>query len=335
MIDDEESPTAEVRRAADLSEVVGLDPARYDRQAVLERVGLPGEETRRWWRAMGLVEAPDGVVAFGRDDVAMARALKLVLQQGPAAEEHIYRLARLLGGSFSRIAEAQAEVIDDMLQTYPDFGPVDTPAERAAALQSPEATMLMNVLEESLLYVWRRHLHGALGRWVGADPENADQAVGFADISGFSAMSKRLDPEILEDVIDHFEAQTVDVVSTHDGRVVKFIGDEALFVVEDVGTAVDVALDIVDRMGEGDHPVAMHCGIAHGPTVTIGGDVFGNTVNLAKRLTDIARRGKVVLTRDDSEELQERDDLRLSRLRRNLELKGLGRTPIVNVTRRP
>ena len=329
-----ESPTEELRRAADLTEVVGLHRAKYDRAGVLRRVGLDGADTRRWWRAMGIVEVPDDVVAFSRDDVFMARALVQVLLQDEHSEEHIFRLARLLGGSSSRIAEAQSAVLDDMLSQIDSVGPLDSPAHRMAALQTPEARQLLDVFETSLLYVWRRHLFAALGRWVGADEDQTEQAVGFADISGFSAMSKRLRSSELAEVIERFEAEAIDVVSTHDGRVVKFIGDEAFYVVADVPTAVDVALELGERMAEGDNPIPLHCGIAEGPTVTIGGDVFGNTVNLAKRLTTVARKDKVVLTKESARQLADRDDLQVHRVPRVFELKGIGRAQLVSVNRR-
>ena len=330
-----ESPTEELRRAADLTEIVGLHRAKYDRAGVLERVGLDGIDTRRWWRAMGIVEVPDDVVAFSRDDIYMARALVEVLLQDEHSEQHIFRLARLLGGSSSRIAEAQSAVLEDVLSQLGSVGPLDSPANRLAALQTPEASQLLDVFETSLLYVWRRHLFAALARWVGADDDQAELAVGFADISGFSAMSKRLHTAELAEVIERFEAQAIDVVSAHDGRVVKFIGDEAFYVVDDVPTAVDVALELCERMAEGDDPIPLHCGIAQGPTVTIGGDVFGNTVNLAKRLTTVARRNKVVLTKEAARELDGRDDLVTHRVPRVFELKGIGREQLVSVTRRP
>jgi class 3 adenylate cyclase len=169
---------------------------------------------------------------------------------------------------------------------------------------------------------------------VGAEEDQAVQAVGFADISGFSALSKRITTEDLSEIVEAFERESVDVVTHHDGRVVKFIGDEVLFVVDSVGTAVDVALELSERMASA-IPVQLHCGIAHGPTITIGGDVFGNTVNLAKRLTAVARRNKVVLTKATATvALADRDDLEQHRVARVFELKGIGRTQIVSVSRR-
>lgn len=319
--------------ADDLADAVGLSKARYDRATLLHKAKLEGVDTAKWWRAMGLVEVEDDVVAFGRDDLAMVRALRIVEGQDDNGAEHIFRLARLLGGSFSRIAEAQTRVLDDMLNQFRE-DELDTPAARADALSSPEAEALLELLDQAMTYVWRRHLFASLGRWIGADPEEDRQAVGFIDISGFSQMSKRTEPQVLADVVERFESEAVDVVSHHGGRVVKFIGDEAFFVVDDIPTAVDVALEVADRMAAGEPHVALHTGIATGPTVSIAGDVFGNTVNLAKRLTDVARKGKVVIPRDDSEVLKGRDDLVVRRVARSFDLKGVGRTSAVNVSRK-
>lgn len=318
--------------ADDLAEAVGLSKARYDRATLLHKAKLEGVDTSKWWRAMGLVEVPDDVVAFGREDLAMARALRIVMGQEDGAD-HVFRLARLLGGSFSRIAEAQTRVLDDMLSQFRE-GDLDTPAARAEAILSPDSEALLELLDQSMIYVWRRHLFAALGRWIGAPPDEEEKACGFVDISGFSQMSKRTAPQVLAEVVERFESEAVDVVSHHGGRVVKFIGDEAFFVVDDIPAAVDVALEVGDRMAKAEPRVALHTGIALGPTVSIAGDVFGNTVNLAKRLTDVARKGKIVVPRDDAEVLKGRDDLTIRRVTRSLDLKGVGRTSAVSISRK-
>lgn len=334
--DPEESHTTEVRRAADLAELVGLSKARYTRDELRAKVDMGDTETdtATWWRAMGLVEVPAGTVAFNSDDLAMVRALKAVLADGDANEDHVLRLARLLGGSMSRIAEAQVSVIEDVLTNLELGVSMDTAGERSAALASDPAGALIDVFEQSMLYIWRRHLFASFGRWIGADPDHDSQAVGFVDISGYSHMSKRLDSRVLAEVIERFESEVVDVVSTHSGRVVKFIGDEAFFVTHDLPTAAHVALEMVERMQDGDPRVDVHGGIAYGPTVTIAGDVFGNTVNLAKRLTDVARKGKILMPKDDTELFEGLDDLAVRRMGRSFDFKGVGRTAAVSVSRR-
>ncbi len=332
--DPEESHTTEVRRAADLAELVGLSKARYTRDELLAKVDMGDTDTAMWWRAMGLVEVPEGTVAFNADDLAMVRALKAVLADGDASEDHVLRLARLLGGSLSRISEAQVSVIEDVLINLDGDLAMDSAGERAAAIASDPAAALIELFEQSMLYIWRRHLFASLGRWVGADPDHDSQAVGFIDISGFSHVSKRLESDVLAELIERFESEVIDLVSVHGGRVVKFIGDEAFFVVADLPTAAQVALEMVDRMRAGEPRVEVHGGIAYGPTVTIAGDVFGNTVNLAKRLTDVARKGRILMPRDDAELLEGHDEFVLKRMSRSFEFKGVGRTPTVSVTRR-
>jgi adenylate cyclase len=330
-----EHPAGAQLRADQIAEAIGLDAAVYDRRTVADAVGLPTEETVQWWRAMGIVEVPDGVVAFGETDLDMASLLAELLAADAHHRDDVMRLARLLGGSFSRIAEAQVRVMEEVLSEVLAEDGLDTPAQRAEALLSPEGRGLLEIFQQSVMYVWRRHLFATLGRWVGAEEDQAVQAVGFADISGFSALSKRITTDELAEIVDTFEREAVDVVTHHDGRVVKFIGDEVLFVVDSVGVAVDIALELSERMAASSVPVQLHCGVAHGPTITIGGDVFGNTVNLAKRLTAVARRNKVVLTKATAvAALSERDDLQLHRVARVFELKGIGRTQIVSVSRR-
>lgn len=331
--DPDESHTTEVRRAADVAELVGLSKARYTRDELLLKVDAGDTDIATWWRAMGLVEVPHGTVAFNADDLAMVRALKAVIAEGDASENHVLRLARLLGGSLSRISEAQVSVIEDVLTNLEPGVAMDTAADRSAALASEPSSALIELFEQSMLYVWRRHLFASLGRWIGVDPDHDTQAVGFVDISGFSHMSKRLDSGVLAEVIERFESEVVDVVSTEGGRVVKFIGDEALFVAPDLPTAARVALDVVDRMRAGDPHVDVHGGIAFGSTVTVAGDVFGNTVNLAKRLTDVARRGRILMPKIDTELFEGDEDLTVRRVGRSFDFKGVGRTAAVAVSR--
>ncbi len=69
----------------------------------------------------------------------------------------------------------------------------------------------------------------------------------------------------------------------------------------------------------------MRGGLSHGPVVEIQGDVFGQTVNLASRLTEVARPGTVIVSEPFKEALENSDDLVLRRIRRIAMLKGVGR----------
>jgi adenylate cyclase len=82
-------------------------------------------------------------------------------------------------------------------------------------------------------------------------------------------------------------------------RLVKTIGDAVMLVSPDVDRLVETALELVeaaDREGE-DFP-QLRAGVAAGPAINRGGDWYGHTVNLASRLTGVARPGSVLV--DDS-----------------------------------
>jgi adenylate cyclase len=131
-------------------------------------------------------------------------------------------------------------------------------------------------------------------------------------------------------VVDEFESAATDSVAVHGGQVIKFIGDEVLFVAPTLDVGVDIALDLLER--DEDAP-EVRCGLAFGPTVGLGGDVFGPTVNLAARLTSVARPGRLLLPHDLSEQLDDRADLVVKRVGRKLDLKGIGSTRVATVTR--
>jgi len=340
---------------ADVTAAVGLEPAVYRRGEVEAHVGLPHDDMVRWWRAMGFAEVPEDEIAFGDDDVRMATSLAALLASGSVAERDVLRLTRVLGASFSRIAEAQVSLLGDSVEVSLHEQLDIEPADGSGVA----TTELLAMLEEAIVYVWRRHLVAALGRRLrledelaaieappdgsGIDPDHEEPddgsgdpdphgvratTIGFVDIVGFSKLSKQLGADELADLVDAFEASALEVSATKGARIVKFIGDAAMYVAEDLATGVRVGLELQARARSGDFPVELHCGVAHGPAVTMGGDVFGQTVNLASRLTDVARRNSVAVPRDCAPELAEHDDLSVRNVRRTYDLKGIGRTRI-------
>ncbi len=311
--------------------LVKLDPPMFRRADVADLGGVPNDQTIRWWRAMGFPEVPDDEPAFSNQDVEMVRQLNSLLVVGLVDHDDILRLARLMGASFSRLADAQIAVIDEFLASIPGADPTESRRTRLAAMVTDADTDVLDFLEDSMSYVWRRHLLAALGRWLSVDDDSAEQTVGFADLSGFSRLAKRLNGPELTDTIETFETVAFDVVSAHEGRVVKLIGDEVMFVTPSIDEAVAISLDMITRLEPIDAVPAIHCGVAHGPTVTVGGDVFGPTVNLASRLTEVARPGTVAIPRGSDHHLDERDDLDVRRVHRTFDLKGVGRTSILSI----
>lgn len=279
---------------------------------------------------MGFPEVPDDALAFREEDVEMVKRLDTLLHEDVIDESEVMRLARIMGASFSRLVEAQLEVIDELL-SRPDENGVRPRKIDLASVAAATETDIMDTLETTLLYVWRRHLLAAIGQRLTVEEEEGEQAVGFADLSGFSRVSKKATGREISEIIDRFETVAFDVVSAHEGRVVKLIGDEAMFVTRTLDDAVAIGVDLIARLEPIEIMPAVHCGIAYGPTVTVGGDVFGPTVNLASRLTDVARRGTIALPSELADQLSDGDTFDVRKVRRTYDLRGAGRTTILAV----
>jgi adenylate cyclase len=166
---------------------------------------------------------------------------------------------------------------------------------------------LMRVLEEMgrpfeglLIYAWRRHLAAAVARVQALraneeDLNTVQLTVGFADIVSFTALSNQLSEERIGDLVELFESRCSDVVASQHGRVIKSIGDSVLFVNDDPVRAYDTAEGIINVVGRDARMPDVRVGLASGSVVMRLGDVFGPPVNLAARLTAVARRNRVII----------------------------------------
>ena len=122
--------------------------------------------------------------------------------------------------------------------------------------------------------------------------------IGFADLSGFTALTRRLSEHDLRALLETFESLATDVVGERGGRIVKTIGDEVLFQVEDPACGVEIALDLIDAVAAAPNLPELRAGLAYGEVVSRLGDVYGSTVNIASRLTSISRPGWVLVDRE-------------------------------------
>lgn len=123
-------------------------------------------------------------------------------------------------------------------------------------------------------------------------------AVLFADVAGSTALYEVLGDERAFSLVDRCLAVMGDCTAQAGGRVVKTIGDAVMAVFPDPDAAAGAAIAMqegVDQLGpqEGVR-LRLRIGFHHGPVVEREGDVFGDTVNLASRLGDLASKGQVV-----------------------------------------
>ena len=317
-----------------LNRLVRLSAPTLRRVDIERQTGVDSARTVRWWRAMGFAVLDPDAPGFGAADVAIVRRIAALEDAGLVSDESVLRLARLLGSTFSRVAEAQVELLDEVLAGLgADTGL--SSHERLAAIIDAADDDVLDLMESAVTYVWRRHLSSALATRLRDDATESMQAVGFVDLSGFTRLGLEIGAGELADLVDAFESATFDVLSEHGARVVKLIGDEVLFVADSLEMAVDAVLELNAVLGDVPGMPMTHSGVAYGHTINLGGDVYGATVNLAARLRSVARPGAIALAREQAQVMEDRPDLVLRKIRRTYDFKGIGRTRISTVSRNP
>jgi len=300
-----------------LGDVVGLveafllgDAPSLTRDQVAEEAGVPLAMAMELWRLSGFPHAEEDEVAFTAADVEALRLTHDLMRLGVLSPDRQAALVRTWGRSFARLAEWQTSLLGDVaLEHGADADILDLAGEvlpRVEALQS---------------YIWRRHLVSAAARvlpMLSTGQAEVPLAVGFVDIVGYTAHSRTIDEGELVDLVEGFEAEMAALVGdVPQGRVIKSLGDAVLYVCPSPLDAVTVALEAI-AAGEEDELAfpRVRAGVAYGPVVPRLGDVFGPTVNLASRLTSVARPGTVVCDEGAAEALAEETAVQVRRLRR-------------------
>ena len=162
---------------------------------------------------------------------------------------------------------------------------------------------------------------------VGSNEASAEVCVGFADLVGFTSQTQQLATSSLAEVVRRFESIAYDVIPTFGGRVVKMIGDEVMFVNDDVERSCRTALELARRYREDEELSDVRVGLARGPVLDLDGDVYGATVNLASRIVSVAYPGSVVISQELHEVVHGDETFTFTSLRTHY-LKGIGRVPL-------
>ena len=123
-----------------------------------------------------------------------------------------------------------------------------------------------------------------------------EQTIGFADLVGYTDRSRGLSTTELASAVGDFETTVTDLVSQHGGRLVKFIGDEAMFVVDDPAKGCELGLALANAFASDPALPPVRVGLAAGPAVALYGDYYGEVVNLAARLVKAAEPSQVLVS---------------------------------------
>ncbi len=127
---------------------------------------------------------------------------------------------------------------------------------------------------------------------------NQSQAIMFADVSGSSVLYKQLGNERAKAIIDESVQFMTALTIVHEGTLVKTIGDEIMARFDKASQACEAALAIQRRAIKEPHlkDLGIRIGIAFGEVLITTSDVFGDHVNDAACLTQIARANQIVIT---------------------------------------
>ncbi len=272
--------------------ILGEDPVLTAMEVAAE-TGVTIEQAQRLWRALGFPEH-GSAVAFTRGDVGALSTVVGLIDGGLLDFDLAVNLTRAVGQTMARLSDWEVSALVHRVEQL-DHG--DSPDRLDIARQMLES--FETPFEELLVYVWRRHLAAAIARTAMLssrdDLHTTELTVGFADIVSFTALSNELSEDRIGDLVELFEARCADVVAAQRGRVIKSIGDSVLFVNDDPIRAYDTAEGIINVVGRDTRMPDVRVGLASGSVVMRLGDVFGPPVNLASRLTGVARRNRIII----------------------------------------
>jgi adenylate cyclase len=299
----EDGVSLEELRAAVAEDRLALLPVervlggRFTAREIERETGLPADNLLRRRRLLGLPEAGPEDRVFAAPDVDAARSMKLFLDAG-LGEHALDDVTRVLGESMARLA---ATVAGGFVEAFLEPGDSEHDVARRFA---DLAEQLTPALGPVLIAAFAAHLRegvsrGILGRnelEAGQLSDSQELTICFADLVGFTRLGGELELEDLGSVAGRF-AELAGDVTRPPVRLVKTIGDAAMFVSPNPAAVVSVALSLVEEAEAAELP-ALRAGLAHGTAVLRAGDFYGHPVNLASRVTGIARPGSVLCTEE-------------------------------------
>ena len=283
------------------------EPPVFNAQQVSAETGVTVEEAQRLWRALGFPEHGLETTAFNHADVEAVTTLLAAVSSGLIDFDMAVNLTRALGQTMARLADWEVGTLIHRVEEL-ETGDEATGSRMGSAMRV--VGEFSTPFEELMIYAWRRHLAAAVARIeaLGANEEDlhtVQLTVGFADIVSFTALSNEISEDRIGDLVEVFESRCADVVASQRGRVIKSIGDSVLFVNNDPIRAYDTAEGIIQVIGRDPRMPDVRVGLATGSVVMRLGDVFGPPVNLAARLTAVARRNRVIIDERTARRLPE------------------------------
>jgi len=270
-------------------------PPIYTLRTAADALGVPVSEVERAWTMLGLsVMGPDTAALSQADVDALATWVEMRSNLG----EPVDGFLRVLGATMARLAEAESSMIR---LTQPDMWLGHTRSEvttarawRSVASYIPRIGAMIDAVHRQHQVSHRTFLEGL----AGGPSASIVCGVGFADLTGFTALTQILTASELSALLTEFGGTVSDVVHADGGRVVKFIGDAVMWVSSTPQLLAKAAVDLVHHPKAGEAGLRVRAGLGFGEVVAMVGDYFGTPVNLAARLVDAADPGQILVDSD-------------------------------------
>lgn len=132
-------------------------------------------------------------------------------------------------------------------------------------------------------------------------------AILFADISGSTALYDTLGDARARELVARCLALMASRLAPHRGTLVKTIGDEIMCIFPDAEGALRAACEMQETVEKdkpgGDTPMFIRIGFHFGEVIREDGDVFGDAVNVAARVTEVSRARQIIATQAAVDEL--------------------------------
>lgn len=269
---------------------------RYTAREVAEMADLDIDVLQRFSSALGVPYGDPDERRATNADLEAARMVKAFIDTG-LPEDGLLGVARTIGMGTARIAEANRELIVRTL-----IRPGDTERDVARRFVGA-ADYMLPLVGPTVVYALQAHLLEQIRRDVIGATDLASGEVGgvvnltvcFADLVEFTRLGEEIAPEELGMVAGRLE-EMASSVAEPPVRLVKTIGDAVMLVSGEAEPLVGAALSLIAAAeAEGQQFPWLRAGLASGPTLPQSGDYYGRAVNLASRLTGIARPGSVVI----------------------------------------
>ena len=273
------------------------DESKYTARQVAELSGAPLEFLVAVRQAMGLAAPDPDERIFGDEDVEAARVFQRLRLAG-LPEDALLEVTRVLGSGLAQGAEAMRMAVARWLmpQGVDEYEQSLRSVQAARELLPLTAPLLQYTLKVHMRDQLRNQQYGGLELREGLSPNIRQVYVGFSDMVGFTGLGELIEMEELGHVLGKLTNLARDSVRPPT-RLVKTIGDAVMFVGPAPDALIETVLSLTEHI-EDERLPPIRSGLAAGVALSRDGDWYGPPVNIASRVTGVARAGSVLATRE-------------------------------------